>query len=166
MLMRRAIVLFVVLVAVLAGCGSSTPTKTVTVGSTAPQTTTEAPTVTASAQEEARARASEAKRERAEKAREAREHNEEIQAQKRTAEAKQKAEDALGDRYPPEVQHNFLVSCEAHEGSKGSCHCLLRKVEAHDSLAELQALEEGMRAGVSLPRTFNEYAETCRQESD
>jgi flagellar biosynthesis GTPase FlhF len=163
--MRRAIVLCVLLVAVLSGCGSSAPTKTVTVGSTASQTTTQAPTITASAQEEARARAAEAKRERAEKAKEEREHNEEIKAQKRADELKQKQENALGTRYPPEVQHNFLVSCEAHEGSRGSCHCLLRKVEAHDSLAELQALEEGMRAGVPLPATFQQYAEACREES-
>jgi len=163
--MRRAIAFAVVLAAVLAGCGSSAPTKTVTVGSTGSQTTTQAPTTTASAQEEAHARAVEAKRKRAEKAKEEREHREEIDAQKRADALKQKAENELGDRYPPEVQHNFLVSCEAQEGSKGSCHCLLRKVEAHDSLAELQALEEGMRAGVPLPATFRKYAEACRQES-
>jgi Flp pilus assembly protein TadD len=165
MSMRRAIALCVLLAALLSGCGSSASTKTVTVGATTTQTTTEAPTVTASAQEEAHARAVEAKRERAEKAQEDREHREEVEAQKRADERKAQQENALGTRYPPEVQHNFLVSCSAQEGSNGSCHCLLRKIEAHDSLAELQALEEGMRAGVPLPGTFREYAEACREES-
>jgi hypothetical protein len=149
----RLKVLVVFVCVLIVGCGSSAPIKT-TIKTIAPEPDpTHGMTIqTTSAREQEEEFTAEEKEKRIK-----------AQAEKKAKEKKIKEENELGNRYPPQVQQNFLVSCAAQESSKSSCHCLLRKVEARDSLGELIALEQALKAGIPLPHGVQEDAEACRE---
>jgi hypothetical protein len=63
--------------------------------------------------------------------------------------------------YPPEAQHEFLVGCAAGEHSPSVCHCWLHKVEARDTLPELEALSYAITHGAPVPSGVKEGLEAC-----
>ena len=52
-----------------------------------------------------------------------------------------------GPAYPPNVQANFLNSCEAGGGDPGRCGCALKWFESHKSLSEFIAIDAQVRDG-------------------
>jgi len=61
-------------------------------------------------------------------------------------------------RYPPEVYKPFLAACQAGQGSRTSCECIVRKqellsnVERDLTIAELLAMQLALQKGTPLPR--------------
>jgi hypothetical protein len=63
--------------------------------------------------------------------------------------------------YPAEVQQNIIVGC-THGATESQCKCVLRKLEAHYTLAQLRAIEQGMAAKVTPPAGFTKIASECK----
>jgi hypothetical protein len=63
--------------------------------------------------------------------------------------------------YPPEAQHQFLVGCAAGEHSPSICRCWLHKIEARDTLPELEALSYAITHGAAVPPSIKEDLEAC-----
>ena len=64
--------------------------------------------------------------------------------------------------YPAAAQHQFLVGCAAGEHSPSICRCWLHKVEARDTLPELEALSYAITHGASIPAGVKEDLEACK----
>jgi hypothetical protein len=64
--------------------------------------------------------------------------------------------------YPAQARQAFLTGCKATERSPSVCHCWLDKVEARDSLAELEAITvAGLVNKASIPSGVKEDLERC-----
>jgi len=63
--------------------------------------------------------------------------------------------------YPAEVKRDLIVGC-MHGGTESQCKCVLKKLEAHYTLAQLRAIEQGMKANVAPPAGFTKIAAECK----
>ena len=122
---------------VIAGCGSTT-TKTVTA---APATTATAAPTPAQVKE--------------------------TQAAERragTAKASKEAGREKGEEreYPAALQRTIIAGCMAGKATESQCKCVVKKLEAHLTMAQLAAIERGMAANVPAPPSFTKYAKECK----
>ncbi len=171
-----------ILMALLAGCGSTTHTtneSSIAVGSNTSQ-----PQPTAAEQrimerehaafvrkekKEAKIRAHKAKLAQIaahkKAAAEARQHKkEEREEQHRQADeerAKKTAERREKHEYPAEEQEIYLNGCRAQGDFNSVCHCELAKLEARDTIQEVHALGSIMKSGGETPAYIEQIAEEC-----
>jgi hypothetical protein len=64
--------------------------------------------------------------------------------------------------YPAAVKHNILVGC-THGATELQCRCVLQKLEAAYTVAQLHAIERGMKANVAPPAAFTRIASECNR---
>ncbi|HEX7610056.1 MAG TPA: hypothetical protein VF380_05220 [Solirubrobacteraceae bacterium] len=64
--------------------------------------------------------------------------------------------------YPAAVRHDILVGC-THGATEAQCKCVLQKLEAAYTVAQLHAIERGMKADVAPPAAFTRIAAECNR---
>jgi hypothetical protein len=64
--------------------------------------------------------------------------------------------------YTQADQHNILAGCEEGKTPNPTlCHCVLAKIEANYSVAEVKALEAGIKRGAPTPRRLTKLSLEC-----
>lgn len=81
------------------------------------------------------------------------------QGEREEAEAKRHKRE---HEYPPGAKHAFLSGCAAEEETPSVCDCWLQKVEARDTLPELEALSLAILHGAPIPRDMKKDLEACK----
>jgi hypothetical protein len=64
--------------------------------------------------------------------------------------------------YPADVQRNIVAGC-THGATESQCKCVLKKLEAHYTLAQLKAIEQGIEMKVAPPAGFTKIAAECKR---
>jgi hypothetical protein len=122
---------------VMAGCGGTTA-KTVTAAPAATVTTAPTPA-----------------------------RGKEAQAAEKRAAAAQGSKEAGREKaekyeYPAALQHTIIAGCRAGDATESQCKCVVKKLEAHLTVAQLAAIERGMATNAPAPPGFTKYAEECK----